>query len=235
MEKILIAIGGGELREKQTSDIDGQICGLVKKRNEGKRPVALFVGTASHDSMPYYNTFHKTYTGLFGLKTDCALTVYGEMNYEKIESKFLKADLIYVGGGDTVFMLDSWEKSGIKKLILDAYERGVVICGLSAGAICWFEEMFTDSAGEEYMFKPALGLLKGGACPHFDDRKDDFEKKLSSATAKNYVCIENLSAVMYVNGKLECASLSCGNSYLVSVKDGKATYEIIPESDFSQS
>lgn len=235
MDKILIAIGGGELREKQTSDIDGQICGLVKKRNEGKRPVALFVGTASHDSMPYYNTFHKTYTGLFGLKTDCALTVYGEMNYEKIESKFLKADLIYVGGGDTVFMLDSWEKSGIKKLILDAYERGVVICGLSAGAICWFEEMFTDSAGEEYLFKPALGLLNGGACPHFDDRKDDFEKKLSSATAKNYVCIENLSAVMYVNGKLKCASSSCGNSYLVNVKDGKATYEIIPKSDFSQS
>ena len=85
------------------------------------------------------------------------------------------------------------------------------------------------------MFKPALGLLKGGACPHFDDRKDDFEKKLSSATAKNYVCIENLSAVMYVNGKLKCASSSCGKSYLVSVKDGKATYEIIPESDFSQS
>ena len=51
MDKILIAIGGGELREKQTAEIDRQICDLVKKRTEGKRPVALFVGTASHDSM----------------------------------------------------------------------------------------------------------------------------------------------------------------------------------------
>ena len=155
MDKIIIAIGGGELREKQTSEIDRQISGLVKKKCEGRRPTALFVGTASHDSMPYYNSFHKTYTGLFGLKTDCALTVYGEMNYEKIEGKFRKADMIYVGGGDTLFMLDSWEKSGIKKLILDAYDRGVIICGLSAGAIFWYDEMFTDSAGAEYEFKKA--------------------------------------------------------------------------------
>ena len=97
MDKIIIAIGGGELREKQTAEIDRQICELVKKRTDGRRPVALFVGTASHDSMPYYNSFHKTYTGLYGLKTDCALTVYGEMDYEKIKGKFEKADLVYVG------------------------------------------------------------------------------------------------------------------------------------------
>ena len=235
MDKIIIAIGGGELREKQTSEIDRQISGLIKKKCEGRRPTALFVGTASHDSMPYYNSFHKTYTGLFGLKTDCALTVYGEMNYEKIEGKFQKADMIYVGGGDTLFMLDSWEKSGIKKLILDAYDRGVIICGLSAGAICWFDEMFTDSAGAEYEFKKALGVLSGGACPHFDKRKADFENKIADATVENYICIEDLSAVMFVNGALKCASDSAGNSYVANVKNGKISYNIISKSDFSQS
>ena len=234
MDKIIIAIGGGELREKQTREIDEQIANLVKKRVGARRPCALFVGTASHDSMPYYNSFHKTYTGLFDIKTDCALTVYGEMNYEKIQSKFQKADLIYVGGGDTVFMLESWAKSGIKDLILDAYERGVVICGLSAGAICWFEEMFTDSAGEEYLFKSALGILKGGACPHFSDRKSDFEKKIEKAEQAEYVCIDNLSAVMYVNGELRCASNSEGVSFRTIVKNRKIEYEIIAKSDFSQ-
>ena len=185
--------------------------------------------------MPYYNSFHKTYTGLFGLKTDCALTVYGEMNYEKIEGKFQKADMIYVGGGDTLFMLDSWEKSGIKKLILDAYDRGVVICGLSAGAICWFDEMFTDSAGAEYKFKKALGVLSGGACPHFDKRKADFENKISDAVVNQYICIEDLSAVMFVNGALKCASDSAGNSYVANVKNGEISYNIISKSDFSQS
>lgn len=235
MDKIIIAIGGGELREKQTSEIDRQISGLVKKKCECRRPTALFVGTASHDSMPYYNSFHKTYTGLFGLKTDCALTVYGEMNYKKIEGKFQKADMIYVGGGDTLFMLDSWEKSGIKKLILDAYDRGVIICGLSAGAICWFDEMFTDSAGAEYEFKKALGVLSGGACPHFDKRKADFENKIADATVENYICIEDLSAVMFVNGALKCASDSAGNSYVANVKNGEISYNIISKSDFSQS
>ncbi len=235
MDRIIIAIGGGELREKQTAEIDRQISGLVKKRCEGRRPTALFVGTASHDSMPYYNSFHKTYTGLFGLKTDCALTVYGEMNYEKIEGKFLKADVIYVGGGDTLFMLDGWEKSGVKKLILDAYERGVVICGLSAGAICWFDEMFTDSAGADYEFKSALGVLKGGACPHFDKRKADFENKISDATVDEFICVEDLSAVMFVNGVLKCASDSTGNSYIANVKNAEISYKLIGKSDFSQS
>ena len=228
MDKIIIAIGGGELREKQTSEIDKQISGLVKKKCEGRRPTALFVGTASHDSMPYYNSFHKTYTGLFGLKTDCALTVYGEMNYEKIEGKFQKADMIYVGGGDTLFMLDSWEKSGIKKLILDAYDRGVVICGLSAGAICWFKDIYTD-------YEKALGVLSGGACPHFDKRKADFENKISDAVVNQYICIEDLSAVMFVNDALKCASDSAGNSYVANVKNGEISYNIISKSDFSQS
>ena len=235
MEKIIIAIGGGELREKQTLEIDGQIAALVKSRCEGCRPTALFVGTASHDSMPYYNSFHKTYTGVYGLKTDCALTVYGEMNEEKIAEKFQKADMIYVGGGDTLFMLESWEKSGIKNHIFEAYDRGVPLCGLSAGAICWFEEMFTDSAGDEYNFKPALGLLKNGACPHFNHRKSDFENKISNAEKNEYICIEDLSAVMFVNGVLKCASLSTGNSYIANVKNREIAYKIIAKSDFSQS
>lgn len=157
------------------------------------------------------------------------------MNYEKIEGKFQKADMIYVGGGDTLFMLDSWEKSGIKKLILDAYDRGVIICGLSAGAICWFDEMFTDSAGAEYEFKKALGVLSGGACPHFDKRKADFENKISDAVVNQYICIEDLSAVMFVNGALKCASDSVGNSYVANVKNGEISYNIISKSDFSQS
>ena len=235
MDKIIIAIGGGELREKQTAEIDRQICELVKKRTDGRRPVALFVGTASHDSMPYYNSFHKTYTGLYGLKTDCALTVYGEMDYEKIKGKFEKADLVYVGGGDTVYMLEKWKETGLDKLILSAYEQGKIICGLSAGAICWFEEMFTDSAGENYAFKSALGILKGGACPHFDKRKEDFEREISSAKISQYICVEDLSAVMFVNGELKCATESGGNSYIAIVKNCEIDYKNIVKSDISQS
>ena len=73
--KTVIAIGGGELRERETLKIDEYIANLAKERAGDKRAYALFIPTASHDFMPYYNTFHKVYTGVFNIKTDVALTV----------------------------------------------------------------------------------------------------------------------------------------------------------------
>ena len=208
MDKYIIAIGGGELRQKETLEIDRKIAELAIKRAGDRRAVALFIGTASHDFMPYYNTFHKTYTGELGLKTDCALTVFKDIDYEKLKGKFEKADMIYVGGGDTVFMLEHWKKTGLDKLILDAYERGVIISGLSAGAICWFEKMFTDSfiiSGEssEYRVHSALGVLKGGACPHYNERKEEFANFNSQEKKGHWVLLENLSAAIYKNGQLD--------------------------------
>ena len=214
MDKYIIAIGGGELRQKETLEIDKYIAELAKARAGERRAVALFIGTASHDFMPYYNTFHKTYTGELGLKTDCALTVFKEIDYEKLKGKFEKADMIYVGGGDTVFMLEHWKQTGLDKLILDAYERGVIISGLSAGAICWFEKMFTDSfiisgSDSEYRIHSALGVLSGGACPHYNERKDDFSKFSNEDKKGNWVLLDNLSAVVYKNGQLK-EKLSAG-------------------------
>ena len=143
--KRIIAIGGGELREKTTLKIDEYIAKLAKERAGENRANALFIPTASHDYMPYYNTFHKVYTGGFNIKTDVALTVFKEPDMEKMKTKFEKADVIYVGGGDTVFMIEHWKKSGLLPLIEDAYERCVILAGLSAGAICWFSDIYTDS------------------------------------------------------------------------------------------
>lgn len=106
MDKTLICIGGGELKNKETLGIDGYIAQKAKQRSGDKRAYGLFIPTASHDSMPYFNSFRKTYTSVYDIKADVALTVYGEMSFEKIQDKFLKADFLYVGGGDTVFMLE---------------------------------------------------------------------------------------------------------------------------------
>ena len=143
--KRIIALGGGELKNRETLKIDEYIANQAKKIAGERRAFGLFIPTASHDCMPYYNTFHKVYTGLFDIKTDVALTVNREWDMEKMRSKFEKADFLYVGGGDTVFMIKHWKESGLLPLIEEAYERGVLICGLSAGAICLFEEMYSDS------------------------------------------------------------------------------------------
>ena len=161
---------------------------------------------------------------MFDIKADVALTVYGEMDLEKIKGKFEKADFLYVGGGDTVFMMQSWEKSGLLPLIKDAYERGVVLAGLSAGAICWFSDIYTDSAlvngdGEEkYAMFKGLGWKKGVISPHYGSRMLDFDK----IVCYNYDCafgVEDNAALVIEEGEIVGSVTSGGTAWRLDRKD----------------
>lgn len=221
--KRIIAIGGGELREKTTIKIDEYIAKLTKERAGENRANALFIPTASHDYMPYYNTFHKVYTGVFDIKTDVALTVFKEPDMEKMKAKFQKADVIYVGGGDTVFMMEQWKKSGLLPLIEDAYERGVILAGLSAGAICWFSDIYTDSEtvnayGVKYSMTQGLNWIKAIISPHYGSRMLDFDE----IVCYNYDCaygIEDNAALVLEDGKIVGSVLSGGKAWRIERKD----------------
>ncbi len=230
--RTLIAIGGGELRERTTLKIDEYIANLAKKRAGERRACALFIPTASHDFMPYYNTFHKVYTGVFDIKTDVALSVFKDVDMEKMRAKFEKADVIYVGGGDTVFMMESWKQTGLLALIQDAYNRGVILAGLSAGAICWFSDIYTDSLStngdEKYSMFTGLGWKKGVISPHYNERMLDFDK----IVCYNYACaygIENDSALLFQDEELIGSISSGGTSWLLESKDGVLQKTAIPE------
>lgn len=230
MEKTLICIGGGELKSKETLAIDGYIAQKAKARAKDRRAYGLFIPTASHDSMPYFNSFRKTYTSVYDIKADVALSVYGEMSFDKIKEKFQKADFLYIGGGDTVFMLEHWKKTGLLGLIEDAYERGVIVCGLSAGAICWFENMYTDSAligiGESYSIYSGLGWIKSTISPHYGLRMLDFDR-IILYNNKDAVGLEDRSAIEITDGKI-VRSISCGgNAYFLHPKDGKVEKTLI--------
>lgn len=220
----IIAIGGGELRERTTLKIDEYIANLAKEHAGENRANALFFPTASHDYMPYYNTFHKVYTGTFNIKTDVALSVYKEVDLEKMQAKFQKADMLYVGGGDTVFMLEHWKKSGLLPLILDAYERGVVIAGLSAGAICWFSDMYTDSEaalgeGEKYAMFAGLNVVEGKISPHYGARMLDFDK----IVCYNFDCaygIEDNAALVIEGGTIVGSVSSGGKAWKIERVNG---------------
>lgn len=221
--KRIIAIGGGELRERTTLKIDEYIANLAKERAGDKRANALFIPTASHDFMPYYNTFHKVYTGVFDIKTDVALSVFKEVDMERMRAKFEKADVIYVGGGDTVFMIEHWKQSGLLDLIKDAYERGVIIAGLSAGAICWFSDIYTDSLkteeGVQYAMFKGLGWLEGVVSPHYNQRVADFDKIVQDNFPLAYG-IEDDSALLIEDGVIVGSLSSGGNVYCLKGKNG---------------
>ena len=224
MAKKIIAIGGGEIRNKTTLKIDERVAFLAKERAGDRRAVALFIGTASHDSMPYFNSFRKTYTSVFDIKAEVGLLVYGEMDMQKIADKIAAADCVYVGGGDTVFMLDLWKKKGVDKLLMDAYNQGKIICGLSAGAICWFSDMYTDfeimrGQSAAYSLHKGLGLIEGLITPHFDERESDFTQAFKDSDFKKAFAVENDAAIVFKNGLPE-KSLSSGGKAYVLTKNG---------------
>lgn len=222
--KKIIAIGGGELRERTTLKIDEYIANLAKEHAGENRANALFIPTASHDFMPYYNTFHKVYTGVFNIKTDVALSVFKEVDMEKMKAKFEKADVIYVGGGDTVFMMESWRETGLLELIQDAYDRDVIIAGLSAGAICWFSDIYTDSAlvngdGEEkYSMFKGLGWINGVISPHYGARMLDFDK-IVCYNYESAFGLEDNAALVIEDGEIVGSVTSGGNVWKIESKD----------------
>jgi dipeptidase E len=81
----------------------------------------------------------------------------------------LSHDIIVVTGGNTANALAIWRAHGFDDMLRDAWERGVLLTGWSAGAICWFEAAVTDSFGPQLEgMRDGLGFLAGSACPHYD-------------------------------------------------------------------
>ncbi|NCA66812.1 MAG: peptidase E [Clostridia bacterium] len=216
MDKIIVAIGGGEIRKRETLEIDRYIAGLAKAHAGEKRATALFFPTASHDSKPYFNSFRKTYTSVFDIKADVALLTRNEMSIEKIYEKISICDLIYVGGGDTKHMLELWKATGVDRMIIAAYERGVPIAGLSAGAICWFNTMYTDyyiirGESNDYTIIEGLGIIEGFVSPHYEERVEFDKVVLANNTPA--IGLESNSAIVIRNGKIDGALTSGGKAY----------------------
>lgn len=86
---------------------------------------------------------------------------------DKAEEWSLGLDAIYVGGGHTERMLRTWRETGIDRVLGEAVRRGVVMSGVSAGAVCWFDYALWDGAGMGYRPLEGLGVIAGSCCPHF--------------------------------------------------------------------
>ena len=172
--KTIVAIGGGELRELETLAIDEEIVRLSGRR----RPRALFLPTASGDSEGYWEAFRALYGGRLGCRPEALWTIRERPSEAEIAEKILSSDLIHVGGGNTSRMMRIWRRLGMDKLLLQAYRRGVVLSGLSAGSICWFKWGHSDSrrftAGDgpwEYIRVRGLGIIPAAHCPHYHSQE----------------------------------------------------------------
>jgi len=151
--KNIVAIGGGGFgRSLGSLEIEKYIISLINK----KRPKICFIPTASGDSSLYKLNFYRAFT-----KLDC-ITSHIDLfsRTENLEEKVLTQDIIYVGGGNTKSMLAVWKEWNLHKSLQNAYEKGIVMSGVSAGAICWFDKGITDSYAKELAIIDCLGIVK---------------------------------------------------------------------------
>lgn len=166
----IVAVGGGDMRVQATLAIDQRIIELTGKQ----QPHALFIPTASSDSVEYAEVFHATYGDLLGCKVDTLFLLRDKPPLERIAEQIRAADLIYVGGGNTLMMMRLWRRLGVDQLLREVYARGTVLSGVSAGALCWFayghsdSQRFYNPENWDYIRVRGLGWLNLTACPHLD-------------------------------------------------------------------
>jgi dipeptidase E len=139
--KAIVAIGGGNIRNKSTLMIDREIIRLSGKI----QPKLLFIGTAMSDAEKYWFHIQRYFGEHLGCKTDVLMLLKEKRTKKETRKKILSADIIYVGGGNTLMMMRVWRRLGIDRLLKQAHEKGIVLSGISAGSICWFESGHSDS------------------------------------------------------------------------------------------
>ena len=218
--KKLVCIGGGEIpRIKngiklpyQTREIDEEIVRLSGKKN----PKILFIGTASSHSYDYYLVIREVFEKIGGIVTNLDLLTEN-IDMEKIEEQIFNTDIIYVGGGNTRFMLEKWRELGVDKLLIEAYNKGIVCSGLSAGSYCWFKCNYDLIEG--------LGLINAVNCVHYE-QKDNEAKQKFLKVIKDYnltgYALENCTALEIIDGKEKIIKSNPDkNAYKIYYEDGE--------------
>jgi dipeptidase E len=162
-ERHVVGLGGGGFSDGGDA-LDEFVLGLA----ETERPRICFLPTASADSAEYVARFYEAFRER---AEPSHLELFGRPRRD-IRDFLLGQDVVYVGGGNTANMLAIWRVHGLDAILREAWERGIVLTGTSAGSICWFEGGVTDSFGDELAPLPCLGFLPGSNCPHYDSEPE---------------------------------------------------------------
>ena len=161
----IIAIGGGGFG-RVIKDL--KIEKYIASQSSSKNPKICFIPTATGDDQGYIDNFYKAFDSL-GCKTS-------HIDFFKrtiaLRSHVLDQDIIYVGGGNTKSMLAVWREWGLDIILEEAYNKNIIMSGVSAGAICWFDKGITDSWKDHQAILDCLGFADGICCPHYDEEPE---------------------------------------------------------------
>lgn len=238
MSRAIVAIGGGLIRTRGTATIDREIIRLSGRKN----PNLLFIPTATSDSELYWTRVQEYFGGFLRCKTDVLFLIKNRPSGENIRRKIRWADIVYVGGGNTLLMMRVWRRLGVDRLLREAYARGTVLSGISAGAICWFESGHSDSmsfynlSSWDYIQVKGLGLVKGIHCPHYNSmtlgvpRRKHFQRMIAK-TGGIGIAIENNCAIAFIDNRSfrVLSSKPYAHAYVLYRSQGQSIAKRIPK------
>ena len=198
MEKItkkIIAIGGGGFTHESDDTLDQFFLDQCSK----KKIKLGFLATASKDDKEKISLFYKKFENKNLELSHFNLT----QKIDGFSSWILNKDIIYVGGGNTSFMLDIWRKNSLDKIFKKAYENGIVLAGVSAGAGCWFDWILSDSVGPGLKPLKGISLISGSCTPHSSEEKriNQFELNIKNGELPPGLAIDDGVAVLFIDGK----------------------------------
>jgi dipeptidase E len=210
----VLAIGGGGFMAEPESLLDDFLLSLSPAR----RPRVCFVPTPTGDSDRAIAAFFEAFS-----PRECepsCLRLFGTP--ERPAEILAQQDVIYVSGGNTANALAVWRLHGIDRALREAWERGAVLGGVSAGASCWFECCVTDSFGQDLApLDDGLALLPGSFCPHYDGeelRRPVFRRLVDDGFPAGYAADDG-AALHFVGPELR---------EVVASRPGARAYQVEP-------
>ena len=228
----IVAIGGGGFGR---SIGDLKIERYIKNLSSNDNPKICFVPTATGDDSDYISKFYEAFNSL-----DCKTS---HIDFFKrtidIETHIMAQDIIFVGGGNTKSMLAVWKEWELDSILLKAYSEGIIMSGVSAGAICWFEKGITDSWKDHQAILPCLNFVDGVCCPHYDEEPEriPFVKEiLNDNLISECIAIEGFNALHLIDDKPKY-SVSFGenkNCYIVNRNGTEIVHNKIKNTEFVQ-
>lgn len=221
--KKLVCIGGGEIpRYKdgvllpyETREIDEEIVRLSEK----EKPKFLFISIASSHPEEYYEGIKKVYTDLGCIVSHLNIN----QTYEDLEKEILEIDIIYIGGGNTKYLNEKLKETGIDKLLINAYNKGIVCSGLSAGSYCWFKYNYDSLEG--------MGVINSINCVHYDQKDETAKNKFYNLIKEKELvgyALDNCVAIEFLDNEINIVKSNKNrNAYKVTNDSNGIKEEII--------
>ena len=224
--KKIVAIGGGyngRIKSDGTKDpyetepMDKEIIRLTEK----KHPNFLFLGHSQLDAVKeneYFITMKNIYEKMY--RCECRTITRKDLseNIDRAKELVNWADIIYEGGGNTLDMIKLWKDTGFDNILKNAWDNGKVMCGVSAGANCWFKECSSDSLQIKYgpdqplIGMECLGFLDGFFVPHCDEKgRYESVKELLKGKDTVGLLMSNCTALEVIDDKYRLITSDASN------------------------